>query len=94
MIPSDNQIAKEQRRFPGLGKLQAIRAVQARHFLKEQQRTSVFAPRIADEPQFATVEAYWRDPTPFDAEAAEHRAEANAHFDAHRDAALAKLGYI
>ncbi len=51
MIPSENQIAKEQRRFPGLGKLQAIRAVQARHFLQEQQRASVFAPRLVEEPQ-------------------------------------------
>jgi hypothetical protein len=46
------------------------------------------------EPQFATIEEYWRNPAPFDAERDANRATAHAHFDAHRDAALAKLGYI
>ena len=92
MIPSDQQIAREQSFLPGLGRMQAINRIRQREAIMRDRRASVFQP--IEEPQFATVEAYWRDPAPFDAEAAENRAKANAHFYAHRDAALAKLRYI
>jgi hypothetical protein len=46
------------------------------------------------EPQFATIEEYWRNPAPFDAERDANRATAHAHFDAHRDAALIAAGLI
>ncbi|MFM9829700.1 MAG: hypothetical protein ACKVOB_13320 [Sphingomonas sp.] len=37
---------------------------------------------------YETVEAYWRDPAPFDAEQARERAIINARHDARRDAGL------
>ena len=48
MIPSDNQIAKEQRRFPGLGKLQAINRLRSIDFIRQQQRASIFTPRLVE----------------------------------------------
>jgi hypothetical protein len=93
MIPSDTQIDREIAFFgPGLGRMQAINRIRQREAILRDRRVGRLEP--VEEPQFATVEAYWRDPAPFDAEAAANRAKANAHLDAHRDAALAKLGYI
>jgi len=45
-------------------------------------------------PQFATIEEYWRNPAPFDAEIKANRERAHAHFDRHRDAALIAAGLI
>lgn len=92
MIPSDTQIAREQAFLPGLGRMQAINRIRQREAIMRDRRAAVSQP--PEEPQFATVEAYWRDPAPFDAERDANRAKAHAHIDAHRDAALAKLGYL
>lgn len=92
MIPSDTQIAREQALLPGLGRMQAINRIRQREAFQRDHRLATLQP--VEEPQFATVEAYWRDPAPFDAERDANRTKAHAHFDAHRDAALAKLGYI
>jgi hypothetical protein len=51
------------------------------------------APITQDRP-YSTIEAYWKNSTPFNTERDANRAKAHDHFDAHRDAALFKLGYI
>lgn len=94
MIPSDTQIANEIRALPGLGRMQAINRIQGREFIQQQRREAVFAPREAEENPFATIEEYWRNPAPFDAEIKANRDRAHACLDRHRDAALIAAGLI
>jgi hypothetical protein len=49
------------------------------------------------EDHFPTITRYWNEPAfraELDAETQDNRDTANAHLDAHRDAAIRKLGYL